>query len=162
MKKIIVLCLLIAYGCGANKTASQIALAGKCPGKGECTIELLRDKAMVVEHTANGIRYSTETKKGTSVVKYQYNRIVPKNVQDGSYRVEIVFEYDGQTNQTLRDGQLEATKMLYGRFCYCKDGVGYFAVNQGTLSIDANGHGTADISVPQISQLIKKIEFDLK
>lgn len=165
MKKITALAALLLLGCAPAKTIDRpnnVSLASTCPKKTACTIELHPDKGMKVENTDSGYKYTLEHKPGSQVIVYKHTKQVAGNLQDASNRVEIIFEYNGMRGFSLKDEQLESTKMLYGRFCYCTDGIGYFPVKRGQLSIDATGHAQLDLTVTEVPQTIKQLQFDLK
>lgn len=156
---------MVILGCGSAKTGfepRQVSSTSDCPKQANCTIELHANKSMVLKNDNFGWHYTLAEATGKSVVVYKYNKIVKGNLQDASYREEIVFEYDGKKDFTLTDNQLQDTKMLFGRFCYCKGQTGYYPIKQGQLSIDGSGHANLQFKIDEVPQIVKQIQFDLR
>ena len=64
-----------------------------CPSDGVCTTEILKNKSLVIKTDEFGSTYTqTIDSETTSVIVYQYNRIVKGDLQDAGYREEIIFE----------------------------------------------------------------------
>jgi hypothetical protein len=161
-KNIAGLLLAFALGCSPAKTGGQpnsAVLNSDCPKQARCTIELIPNKTMIVATDANGLHYTLADQSDTNVIVYKYDKIVKGNLQDAGYREEIVFEYDGKRNIHLTDTQLQTTKMLFGRFCYCKGQTGYFPVRQGQLTVDTHGNAQFDFKVAEVPQVIRQIQF---
>ena len=167
MKRISAVLVFFILACSPTKTAwqpSSVSLTADCSKQANCTIELFANKSMLIEPTTNpdGIRYKLVEQSGTNVIVYKYDKIVKGNLQDAGYREEVVFEYDGKKDFVLNDGELQETKMLFGRFCYCKGQTGYYRVKQGRLSIDKNANTKLQFTITEVPQVIKEIQFVLK
>jgi hypothetical protein len=165
MKRIGVVLLAFVLACSPMKTAWQpntVSLIGDCPKQANCTIELLPNKSLIVETSAYGLKYSLADQTGMNVVIFKFDKIIKGDLQDAGYREEIVFEYDGKRNIDLTDSQLQTSKMLFGRFCYCKGQTGYYRVKKGRLSIDQNARAKLDLTISEVPQLTKQIQFALK
>lgn len=142
---------------------TKVVLESDCPKQVVCDIKLLPGKSMVVANDGAQTTYTLENSADKNVVIYKYDKIVKGNVQDAAYREEIVFELEeNSTVVNLTGNQLQNTKMLFGRFCYCKGQTGYYAVNKGTLSIGSDLSGNLDFTVSEVPQVTKKIVFSLK
>jgi hypothetical protein len=81
---------------------------------------------------------------------------------DGQHREEIVFEINNSDSKiTLSDKNLQDSKMLFGRHCFCRGQAGYYKVNEGTLNLqNTNGVITVDLDfkvtkVPQLYTSVK-------
>lgn len=162
---------LLLFSCNASKKSAiennkkdkmpeQVAIVSGCPTDGECTSELMDGKKIVFEkEESTGMMYPKFPEELTEkVVKFEYNRKTDPRVMDASYREEVYFEMPSQ-NGTWKDKELQELKMVYGRFCFCdKDSVGYFKVDNGTLTKDDNGI-TLSFENEQGPKVIKEITF---
>lgn len=173
MKKIIIvtsLVLLISCNSVKNIEKEKInqtgSLADKsfisCPEDGLCTIELLKDKTLLVKKDDLGHNYyQTTDSEGYSVFKYTYTRKKAQEVQDNSYVEEIIFEIKNPiTKLELSDLELQNIKMLFGRHCFCKGQAGYYTVNKGNLVLIKNSdsyHLNVNINVTEVPQIINAV-----
>lgn len=172
MKKIITLItVLFLASCSCKKVNSQnhstANLTSDCPKNGTCSLELFKGKSMLVNQDEfNKPYYELEENAATTVLKYTYSRTVKGNIQDAGYREEIVFEINNdQKNIILTDDSLQNTKMLYGRFCYCKGQTGYYKVSKGNLNISKKPEETAialDFKIDAVPQIITAISLVIK
>jgi len=165
MAKLSAIVLLFALACSPAKTSWQpgaVSLTGDCSKQADCTIELHPNKSVIIKTALNGMRYKLADQPGMNVIVYKYNKIIKGNIQDAGYREEIVFEYDGKKPLTLDGSELQNTKMLFGRFCYCKGQTGYYPVRQGQLSIDENANAKLHFTVTEVPQVVKEIQFTIK
>jgi hypothetical protein len=163
----------LAFGltfCSSQKSTiknNPVVIEKPCPDDGICTVEILRNKRMEIKKDDFGsIYYQTVDSHETSVVIYQYNRKVEKGLQDGNYREEIVFEIKKTDKKLLlQDLKLQQTKMLYGRFCFCKGETGYYEVTKGTLKLNQvnnNINFDLDFIVTEVPQIITTIHTAVK
>lgn len=108
-----------------------------CPENGKCTTAIYRNKSLEIKTDEFGHNYYNQIDNAeTSVIKFSYNRNVPKGLQDGSYREEIVFEINNSDKElSLKNEEIQKTKMLFGRFCYCKGSTGNYKVIDGNLNL---------------------------
>lgn len=108
-----------------------------CPENGKCTAEVFRNKSLEVKvDEFDHIYYNQIDNVETSIVKFSYSRNVPKGLQDGSYREEIIFEINNSEKElSLKNEDIQKTKMLFGRFCYCKGSTGNYKVIDGKLNL---------------------------
>ena len=97
-----------------------------------------------------------------SVITKKYTRNAIKGIQDAQYREEILFEIsNSDSDLSLSDLDLQKTKMLFGRFCYCPGQTGYYKVTAGKLTLKQKNKLTAfdlDFKVPQVPQIIKVVK----
>lgn len=159
--------LILLFSCSTkktavNQTATAATILSECPKAGSCTVKIEQHKSMVVIQNENGIHYALEENPETNVVIYTYSKTIKGNVQDAGYREEIVFEVGSLSNLKLSDAGLQRSKMLFGRFCYCKDQTGYYKVTSGKLTGDQHHNLTLDFTMTQVPQLIRQIRLSLK
>lgn len=138
-----------------------------CPEDGICSIEVIKNKSIVVKTDDFGSNYYLlEDNENTSVIYYKYDRSFEKELQDAYYKEEIAFEVSNEVNQlNLTDEELQNTKMLYGRLCFCKGQTGFFKVTKGTLKYTKKGNEIAidlDFENQKVPQIIKKIKTIIK
>ena len=171
-KKVSVLImLLILASCSSNKntTALSASLTSACPKDGDCKIEVFDKKSMVVKTTeTSSLHYELEESTSKKVVKYTYNRKVKGDIQDASYREEIVFEINSDVEESaFVDESLQDVQLLFGRFCYCKGQTGYYKIDSGSLRISKNKEmKTTQINLAfktnKVPQIIEAITIALK
>jgi hypothetical protein len=143
---IILLLLALLSSCSSSKKSvstfskldNSIALESECPIDGKCTIKIIKNKALNVQTDQFGSVYTQQLESPeTSIIVFQYDRNVPKDLQDAHYREEIVFQVNNASpNLTLKDKEIQITKMLFGRFCFCRGQTGYYRVENGILNLN--------------------------
>lgn len=158
--------LLVLASCGTKRSTSVLdaSLNSGCPKDGDCTVAIFDNKSMTVKTTELGsLYYELAENTSKKVIKYTYNRKVKGNIQDASYREEIVFEINSNADQLVfTDESLQDTQLLFGRFCYCKGQTGYYKIDSGSLRISKNSASKiteVDLSfkskkVPQVTEAI--------
>jgi len=168
MKKALLFLTLILFSCNTAKDAHSeniVALTSECPTSGMCTLEILKDKAMVVKKDEFGrLYYEVEDSTDKNVIKFKYNKIVKGDIQDASYREEIVMEWN-RDMKSLSAAAMQNAKLLFGRFCFCKGQTGYYKVTNGKLDIVSNSkqkNVTLDFKVDEVPQIISHISFVVK
>jgi len=121
---------------------------------------------MVKTDDLGGIYYHMEDNSNTSIIKYEYNRTVEEGLQDGQHREEIVFEINNNaTELKLRDADLQTTKMLFGRHCFCKGQAGFFRIEEGTLNLSNKNEVISfdlDFKTHSVPQLFEKVKASVK
>ena len=150
-----------------NTIEAVSTINSDCPTDGKCTVEVLKNKSMnVLTDDIGAIYYRAEDNPDTSIIVYKYERNVPKGLQDADYREEIVFEINNsETKINKNDFTLQSTKMLYGRFCFCRGQTGFYKVSKGNLELENKNnqiHFKLDFEVNQVPQTIKSIEATIK
>ena len=143
MKKLSLIAVLVLFAscsCKKNALLPVANLTSICPKDGDCKVEVFDGKSMVVKNTeSESIFYELEENPAKKVVKYTYNRKVKGDIQDASYREEVIFEVPAKEEKaTYNDESLQEVKLLFGRFCYCKGQTGYYKIDSGSLSISKN------------------------
>jgi hypothetical protein len=167
-KKILLLLCALLLSCSASQKngVTTVTLTSECPKNGTCTLKLHKNKSMSVKTDEWGNRsYALEESTEKSVIQFNYVRTVKGNIQDAGYREEIAFEINnGNYNLSQSGAALQNTKMLFGRFCFCKGQTGYYNVIDGKLTISGSKEKTAIINfkVAEVPQIINGITFTLK
>lgn len=160
MKTIQLICILIISSCASKKEISTlnnqtIQLESDCPSDGKCEIKILQNQSLEINKDEFGsIFYKLKSDNSKSVVVYKYDRNIPEGVQDGSYREEIILEYDNQTKEFINE------KSLFGRFCYCKGQTGYYKIEQSVeKSIGQNRNFQLKFDIKVVPQVVKNLKF---
>jgi len=168
MKKILLGAVIaLALGCASkqnniDKNNVVLTLESTCPTDGNCTVEVFKETKLVVKQDEFGHNYyEKEYDPVKRVIKYSYSRKVKGDIQDASYREEVVFELDHFENQKYIDSDIKLTKMLFGRFCFCKGQTGNYEVKKGKLTIQ-DQKVTLDVEISEVPQIIKNISFSIK
>jgi len=166
--------IALFWGCKSQKTntitapeKSMVSTISACPEDGKCTLEIFRNQHLNVLSDEFGTTYyKMVDDNSSSVIRYFYDRNVPKDLQDAGYREEIVFEVkNSETNLSLADNELEKTQMLFGRFCFCRGETGYYKVNEGNLKLTQKENTinfTLNFTISKVPQTIKNIQGNLK
>lgn len=148
MRKLLIipfLTLITACNCQkkvSDKTSEikkdEVMTNSTCPSDGKCTIEVIKNKSLEVKSDEFGSNYYNLTDNmNTSVVLYKYNRNVEEGLQDASYKEEIIFEINNSEKQlSFLDRDLQKTKMIFGRICFCRGQTGYYKVVSGKLFLE--------------------------
>lgn len=147
--------------------SNKSSIESVCPEEGKCTVELLRNKSLNVKADEFGsLYYQVSESNETSVLIYRYDKDVPKDLQDANYREEIIFEINNKTQTVSLSGKdLQQSKMLFGRFCFCRGQTGRYKVEEGTLNLKQEGDAVQfdlNFKVSQVPQLIQSIKATVK
>lgn len=172
MKKFLLIPLALSISfCNCTKSAisksNDISIESNCPENGTCTITVEKNKSIIVKtDDLGGIYYQFLDNPNTSVIHYQYNRTVEEGLKDGHHREEILFEIDNDaTSLNLENKEIQKTKMLFGRHCYCKGMAGYFKVEEGVLHLENKNNVITldlDFKIIKVPQLFNKIKATVK
>ncbi len=162
MKYVLTILAALALSCGGAKekaSTSEAELRSGCLPDGKCTIKLFPKVAAVYkkDEIGTGI-YDTIPDDTQSVVVIAYEQDVPKNVQDGFYREEIVL--------TINAADMPPNT-LFGRFCYCKESAGYFVLADKDIAVIRKRDGDADVyditlHFETLPHRLKHLQFRLK
>jgi hypothetical protein len=163
-KNILFLAFTLFLSCGSSKTdCSKIAFStNQCPDKGECSIEIFKGKDLnITIYDNNSMGYDQVDAENKTIVRYEFKKNMKQMAHDGGYREEVIFVIDSNTDlKNLKDEQLQQTKMLYGRYCYCRGQTGLYKVKKGNLQIvssNDNVHFNLDFTIDEVPQIIKNI-----
>lgn len=144
MKKsiFILIAAALSTACQSQKgmESNSVKVSSNCPKDGNCTVEIFKNKSMLVEKDQYGnLFYKVVENPNRNVIKYEYNRIVKDTMlQDAGYREEIVFETDSKF-QGISEKDPNQMKMLFGRFLFSRENTGYFKVTDQDLAISKEG-----------------------
>jgi hypothetical protein len=131
--------LILFFACGSTKldVFNNLVLTSDCPKEGKCTIDVLKNKSLVLKSLDNGgIYYDTISDNTKMVILYQYSKNMEQVTYDGGYREEIIFEVNsGVKTLNLNDKALQETKMIFGRYCNCRGKTGIYPVVSGKLNL---------------------------
>lgn len=164
------LALILISSCSCKKDGLQaqtIPLSSTCPKDGKCSTQLLKNKSMDVKRDDFGKTYYNLIESTTqNVILYTYSRTVKGNLQDAGYREEIVFEINNDLNNiTLTNESLQKTKMLFGRFCFCRGQTGYYKLTMGNLIISEKAKVktvTLNFKTDEVPQIVNNVNFVIK
>lgn len=151
-----------------NKThEKQLFSLDNCDVDTQCSIEILPNSSLFIKQDNLQNTYLEIEKGNKIVIKYEFKRNVPPNTADGHYSELLYFEIDkNKKHLFLSNKGLQDVKMIYGRFCYCKDGTsGYFKVTQGSLTLNRNITELSidlNFKVGKIPQLLTEIKETVK
>lgn len=172
MKKLGLIAVLVLFAsCSSKKNTVLPAanLTSICPKDGDCKVEVYDRKSMLVKTTeTNSLYYELEENPAKKVIKYTYNRKVKGDLQDASYREEIIFEINSNAEESnFVDESLQDAQLLFGRFCYCKGQTGFYKIESGSLRVSKNKEiETTQINLTlkttKVPQIIEAIAISLK
>lgn len=165
MKKIGILLSLFLLSCATQKQNDMIdiPIQKECPLDGLCTLSVFNNKELIIlKDGLGGLYYEIKENKGTTVIHYQYNKITQTNLQDGHYREDIIFEIKkSDVSLNLSDLELQQTKLIFGRHCFCKGQTGYSQINKGSLKLDQHTSLVFDLvfETNKIQQIIRRVSL---
>lgn len=172
MKKLFLIPLALCLTfCNCKKSVVESSkintIESICPEDGKCTIQILKNKSLVLKSDdLGGLYYHLVDNENTSVIQYQYNRTVEEGLQDGHHQEEIIFEINNSiTELHLKNEELQQTKMLFGRHCFCKGQAGNFKVEEGSLLLTKDNNTiTFELyfKTNKVPQLFEKVKATLK
>ncbi len=151
-----------------NKTAEKrIFNLENCATDTQCAIEIISNSNLRIALDEQGKNYIQLEKGDNTIVKYEFKKDEPPNTMDAHYSEMIYFEIDKNDKHLfLTNEALQNVKMIYARFCYCKDGTsGYFKVTQGRLNLVKNDNELSihlNFKVGKIPQLLTEIKEIIK
>ncbi|WP_452225386.1 hypothetical protein [Lacinutrix chionoecetis] len=163
--------LLSIVGCNTNKninTNAKIAASSNlCPEDGVCTFEVLRNKNFRIKSDEFGNSYSELSEGNKTVLKFEYSRNVPDNLQDASYNEFVYLEVDEDVkNLELKNLGLQKVNLGFGRICFCRGQTGYYNITQGNLNLtkinNEEYHLILDFKTDEVPQIITSINETFK
>lgn len=144
----------ILVSCGHSKTVHQtkIILKSTTFQNGKETLTILKNKSLDTA-TVNGyLTYQLKDNATTDVVQFSYEKDLDKAALDGGLREELLFEIQqSDFSIAFTDAELQKTKMLFGRYCYCRGQNGIVLITDGKLNLSR-----------QKDQLLLSLEFHSK
>ncbi|WP_162126611.1 hypothetical protein [Flavobacterium phycosphaerae] len=123
--------------CSQKKaTNGNIILKTTLFKNGNETLSLLKNKSIDTTTKNNSLAYELKTNTTTDVIQYSYEIDMDQAAYDGGLREELLFEIpQGDFEFNLTNNELQKTKMLFGRYCYCRGQNGVFKITNGSLNI---------------------------
>lgn len=176
MRKLLIIPILtLITACNCQKKVSdksseikkdEIVTNSTCPSDGKCTIEVIKNKSLEVKSDEFGSNYYTLTDNmNTSVVLYRYNRNVEEGLQDANYKEEIIFEINNNEKQlSFSDRDLQKTKMIFGRICFCRGQTGYYKVQSGKLFLENQKEEIKlelNFKITEVPQIINSLNYTI-
>ena len=156
---------LVVFSCNAkqkllveDKVENSLSL---CTEGGTCTFDVLQNKTLEVKKDNFGALYPEMLDGDKVVIKFEYKRNEIPNTVDGNYSELIYVELDPNNLLVeLEYSQLLDAKVLFGRLCFCKGQTGYYAVDNGKLSITKESDSyqfDLAFKIDEVPQLISTI-----
>lgn len=150
-----------------NKAMEQVKNnENECPDGGTCTVEVHKNKTLVLKEDGIGALYPEMENGNNMVVQYTYSKEGPDGTVDGNYSETIHFEIPASATNVNKEGAaLSEVKLLYGKHCFCRGEAGYYRVNTGTLLLEkSNGIITFDLKfkIDKTSQVVSHISETVK
>ena len=167
-KFVLLITSIMLMSCNSNKIISnKIISNNKCPIDGICELKYLKNKGLIIKKDSlNNVTFELIDNFKTNVFLYTYEGKNDKNIQDDGYREEIIFEIPSDAkNLKFENEALQTTKMIFGRFCYCKGFTGYYKIDSGKLTMEStNKKNTVilDFVIKKVPQTLKNISFTYK
>ncbi|MCF6131728.1 hypothetical protein [Flavobacterium wongokense] len=113
--------------------------------------------------TNGSLSYKMETNPKTSVLLFVYEKDMDKVAYDGGYKEEVVFEIPNDVaEQNYTDSELQNTKMLFGRYCFCRGKNGLFKIEKGKLhlaSTKKGPHFELQFKIDEVPQVTTEINY---
>lgn len=124
---------------------------------------LLKNKKLELSQSNGSLSYKIVENSNTNVLQFFYEKDLDQMAHDGGYREEVVFEIpNAVTEQNYKDGELQNTKMLFGRYCFCRGKTGLYTVRKGTLHVDASKqeiHFELQFKIDEVPQVTTQVIF---
>jgi len=120
----------------SNTSKHNNLMKTECPVEGECSIQLLKNKQLLIKtEETTGNLYPKITAGNNLVIEFNYTKASPENIADGTYSETIHFEIPSDfTELKKKNNDLVAVNLLYGKHCFCEE-AGYYAVSEGELIV---------------------------
>ena len=134
-----------------------------CPPEGDCTVTILEHKSIVLSSNEdNTINYTLQDDSTHTVIRYEYKKNMKQVETDGGYKETIIFEINNNNSQSLENEELQKTKMLFGRYCFCRGQIGLFKVTNGKLKWFKKNKKLQfhlDFKIKEVPQIITTIDY---
>lgn len=162
---IISLLLLNLSACKSTQIASEEKILLKVDSVKNTSqkIYLLRNKKLEVTHVNGSLSYQIVANEKTNVIQFFYEKDMDQAAYDGGYREEVIFEVPNDTAEiNYTDEELQNTKMLFGRYCFCRGQTGLYKVKEGKLHIKTTkkeSHFELQFKINEVPQITNEISF---
>jgi hypothetical protein len=88
---------------------------------------LLKNKKLDIVSLNGSLSYEKKDNEKTNVIQFVYERDMDQAAYDGGYKEEVIYEIPNDiSEQNYSDAELQNTKMLFGRYCYCRGKTGLY------------------------------------
>jgi hypothetical protein len=161
--KIIIFLLILVSSCCLKKekvTSSNNKIINVCPNVGNCSIEILKNKSMLLNSDFGKLNYTLIDDFEKDVIRYQYSKDLDKSNIDGGYREEVIFEVSNDTtSHSWTNENLQKTKILFGRYCNCRGQTGLYKIINGNLNIKKSNTLDFELNfkITEVPQITSKI-----
>ena len=122
---------------------------------------LLKNKKLDIVSLNGSLSYEKKDNEKTNVIQFVYEKDLDKVAYDGGYREEVVFEFPNTiSEQNYKDEELQNTKMLFGRYCFCRGQTGLYKVQEGKLHVSSSKketHFELQFNINEVPQVINEI-----
>lgn len=164
---VVIICffLLNLSACKTNQIASQEKTLLKVDSlKGTAKkVYLFKSKRLEVKEMNGSLSYTMVEDEKTNVVQFLYEKDMDKAAFDGGYREEVVFEVPNTSSEkTYVDDELQNSKMLFGRYCFCRGQTGLYKVKQGNLHIKSSKkeiHFELQFKINEVPQIVNEVIY---
>ena len=162
-----VLCCLF-LGLSFCKTATMLSqektlLKVDSLPNGSKKLHFFKNKKLEVVNNNGSLSYTMVPSHSTNVIQYVYAINQEQVAYDGGYREEILFEIPaGTLEQTYTNKNLQNTKMLFGRYCFCRGKTGLYKVMEGKLHLKASKKKTRfklQFKINEVPQVTTEISY---
>lgn len=151
--------------CKTQQKASEekILLKVDTLDNGSKKLYLLKNKKLEILEDKGFLSYKIEDDEKTNVLLFVYAINQDQIAYDGGYKEEIIFEVPNDTDEkNYTNKELQNTKMLFGRYCFCRGKNGVFKVKQGKIHIKSSKkeiHFELQFKINEVPQVTENIEF---
>lgn len=134
----------IILSCNSNKNVLQSELLNKttlnCPQDGICSFEVLKNKHFIVKKDEFGNGYPEISEGTKTVLKFEYKKNTPPDVEDANYSEIIYIEIENDIETlNLTNIQLKKVNVGFSRLCFCRGQTGTYKITSGDLKISKKG-----------------------
>ena len=146
-----------------NDISGNYTIQSDCPTEGTCTLQVLKDKSLLIQNDNLGRPYyRLQDTPGKTVVIYTYAKKKNPIYQDDIYSEEVVFDTDSDLNALKKGINAKDANLVFGVKCFCKGKAGYYRPQTGSAQYKNN---TLYITLPADvidNQLIKEVQVSFK
>ena len=126
-------------------------------------IYLIKNKKLEALNTNGSLSYKIVDNPETSILQFTYEKDMDKVAYDGGYKEELIFEIPNKEGElNYADAELQSTKMLFGRYCFCRGKAGLYVVKQGKLHVISSKketHFTLQFKIDEVPQVTTEIKY---
>ena len=124
---------------------------------------LFKNKKLEIIEINGSLTYKIKDDEKTNVLQFVYERDMDQAAYDGGYKEEVVFEVSNNiSEQNYSDTELQNTKMLFGRYCFCRGKTGLYKVKEGKLHIKTSKketHFELQFKINEVPQVVNEIRY---